>query len=206
MSQDCTENAIRRWRRMNRISSRAVRRERFHKGLMHRYRNYPRELKSGRGQQSRVLIGGSLDAAGHGEHQQIHQLAVMRRVPFGQDRLEYENAPLRRNRLAAVAQDFDRLFVRPVVKHVSQDIDIVAVRHLFEEIARDQAASLRQPARINEALACDTVSGRSNRTPRRCSFALSTVASNFPVPPPTSTTLVMAEKSYAAVIASPSGP
>ena len=77
----------------------------------------------------------TLYTTGDRQHQKIHQLAVMRRIAVGQYGLDDQQAAFRRHRLAALAQDRDRIVIAPIVQYMRQHKGIMPGWKVLEEIA-----------------------------------------------------------------------
>src|ERR1044072_5959952 len=106
-----------------------------------------REPESGARQHARELIGAALDAAGDGEHQQVHQLSMMRRVAIRQHGFDDEQPAAGGYRLAAFARDPDRLVVLPVVQAMPERIGVVGGWTALEKISGLERTTRPKPRR-----------------------------------------------------------
>src|SRR5262245_50507104 len=77
----------------------------------------------------------------------------MRRIARWKNGLKDQEAPMVRNRPAAISQDGQGLLVRPVMKNMRQNVRVVATRYLIEKVTHQHVASVREAKRFDQ-LAC----------------------------------------------------
>jgi|tagenome__1003787_1003787.scaffolds.fasta_scaffold20921673_2 hypothetical protein len=145
------------------------------------------------------LTNSDFTAAGR-EHQhfEIEQLAAMRRIPGGHDRIHNQYLASRAQRAVAYLKNPRGRFVIPVVKDVLHD-DRVGIRwQFFEEVAAFDSHSAGDAARANVAAAPAATCGRSKSTARIVLWRRRTVASSRPCPSATSISVRTPLKSYAS--------
>jgi hypothetical protein len=94
----------------------------------------------------------ALNTTSDGEHQEVHELAVVWCITIGQHGLDDEQAALGRQRLTAFAQDGDRVVIAPVVQHMRQHVYIVPGRDTVEKIAGLKPTALSE-SRLYDVIA-----------------------------------------------------
>ncbi len=91
-----------------------------------------------------MLVLGAFQATHRDQHVDVEQFCFRWRAGGRDDTLHDDEATVRRHRLPAVAQDFLRGLVIPVVDDALEQVGGAAARNGLEEVAGNEACAVRQ--------------------------------------------------------------